>query len=433
MIKIINWNTLSDSGKEQILERPIMTNDPSQQVSEIISQVRTQGDSALLDLTEKLDGVVLDSIQVEPEAISEAIIEDNALEAIVQATDTITRYHQAVLPCSQTIETAPGIIIDKQYRPIEKVGLYVPGGNNTPLISSLLMQAIPAKIAGCPLRVLCTPPDKTGGIDPHLLVAARICGISTIYKLGGAQAIAALAYGTETVIKMDKLFGPGNRFVTEAKTQVSIDPKGAAIDIPAGPSEVMVVADKWANPEFVAADLLAQAEHGCDSQVILLCEEEAFACSVQTALSRQIYEMPKQAIIRQSLGIGSIIVCKSVKEQLAIINRYAPEHLIINREDARDWLNEIKSAGTVFLGPWAAESMGDYITGSNHVLPTFGYAKTHSGLSTADFMKSMTIQSIDKAGLLGLGEYAMRLAKLENLQAHANAIQLRIDSVYAGE
>ncbi|MCW8451042.1 histidinol dehydrogenase [Legionella quinlivanii] len=433
MIKIINWNTLSESAKEQTLQRPIISNDPSQQVSEIISQVRIQGDSALFELTEKFDGVTLKSIQVEPEAISEAIIEDNALEAIVRAADTITSYHQAVKPCSQSIQTAPGVNINKLYRPIEKVGLYVPGGNNTPLISSLLMQAIPAKIAGCPLRVLCTPPDKTGSIDPHLLVAARICGISTIYTLGGAQAIAALAYGTETVIKMDKLFGPGNRFVTEAKTQVSIDPKGASIDMPAGPSEVMVVADKWANPEFVAADLLAQAEHGCDSQVILLCEEEAFACSVQTALLRQIYEMPKQAVIRQSLDKGSIIFCKSVKEQLAIINRYAPEHLIINREDAPEWLNEIQSAGTIFLGPWAAESLGDYITGSNHVLPTFGFAKTHSGLSTADFMKSMTIQSIDETGLLGLGEYAMRLAKLENLQAHANAIKLRMDSVYAGE
>ena len=426
MLKILNWSTLSTTEKENAISRPKFKNDIQAIVRTIIKTVKQDKDQALLTLTREFDGQSLDSIALPQEAIQSAEIGKDAFNAIEQAIHNISCYHEAIKPKELAVNTVPGVGLQRLYRPIDTVGLYVPGGNNTPLISSVLMQAIPAKIAGCTKRILCTPVNKQGQINPHLLVAARLCGIDTIYQLGGAQAIAAMAYGTESVIKADKIFGPGNSFVTEAKTQVSIDPDGAAIDMPAGPSEVMILANGDANPQFVAADLLAQAEHGPDSQVILICEDDAMARSVQTAVTQQYLTLSRQDIIKQALTYGAIIICPSLSEQLKVVNAYAPEHLIINRRDAADLVSDIRSAGSIFLGQWSAVTMGDYITGSNHVIPTNGYARNHSSLGTMDFLKAVSVQSISHEGIRSLGNEAITLAMLEGLDAHANAVKLRL-------
>ena len=429
MITISDWQNLSCQERQQQLARPSQTNSCKTQVQNIIAAVKDRGDEALFAFTREFDAVDLQTLRMPIDAIMAAKVSFTAYSALNQAIQTIRTYHQAVKPSTKQIVTAQGVSVERIYRPISRVGLYVPGGNNTPLVSSLLMQAIPALIAGCPYKVLCTPADSKGEIDPHLLVAARLCEIDTIYTIGGAQAIAAMAYGTETVAKVDKLFGPGNRYVTEAKTQVAADPFGAAIDMPAGPSEVMIVADNQANPSFVAADLLAQAEHGVDSQVILICEASDFAKQVNQQLQQQLESLTRQTIIKQALQHSRILLCANSNEQIDIINHYAPEHLIINRADAKDWVSKITAAGTIFLGQWAAETMGDYVTGSNHVLPTNGYARNHSGLSTMDFLTALSVQSITAEGLHCLGEAAQTLALIEGLDAHANAIQQRLNAL----
>ncbi|HAU1183574.1 TPA: histidinol dehydrogenase [Legionella pneumophila] len=429
MLTIKNWQLLSENDKRRCLSRPRDNSAIKENVLEIINQVQLSGDKALYDLTKRFDRVNLQYLQIPQEKIRQASIPQNALIAIKQAIETISLYHQSLLPENTEISTASGITIRNVYRPIQKVGLYVPGGNKTPLVSSLLMQAIPAKVAGCPIKVLCTPPDAEGEINEHILVAARLCGIDTIYALGGAQAIAAMAYGTESVIKVDKIFGPGNSYVTQAKTLVAIDSDGAAIDMPAGPSEVMILADTEANPEFIAADLLAQAEHGPDSQVILICDECELANQVNQQLEIQMSYLSRIEFIKQSLANSRIIICSNQSGQLDIINSYAPEHLIINRKNPEPWVEKIVAAGTVFLGSWAAETMGDYVTGSNHVLPTSGFAKNHSGLSTLDFMTRFTVQSINQEAIRNLGPAAMTLAELEGLDAHANAVQIRLNTL----
>ncbi|ARG97306.1 histidinol dehydrogenase [Legionella micdadei] len=429
MLTINDWQNLSLQERQQKLRRPEQAVSFREQVESIIQEVKTRGDEALFALTREYDRIDLVDLRVPSTAIKRAEISSNASIAINQAIETIRTYHQATMPYAKQVVTAQGVLIERTYRPISCVGLYVPGGNNTPLISSLLMQAIPAQVAGCPLRILCTPPNRDGEIDPHLLVAARLCGIDTIYRIGGAQAIAAMAYGTKTIPKMDKLFGPGNSYVTEAKTLVAGDPEGAAIDMPAGPSEVMIIADDEANPDFVAADLLAQAEHGIDSQAILICESLDFALKVQQKLAEQMMTLTRQDILKQALQHGTVLICTDTAEQIKIINNYAPEHLIINRRNAKELVPHITAAGTLFLGPWAAETMGDYVTGSNHVLPTNGYARNHSGLSTMDFLKALTVQSITKEGVQSLGEAAETLALIEGLDAHANAIKLRLNQL----
>ncbi|MFT4060551.1 MAG: histidinol dehydrogenase [Legionella sp.] len=431
MLVIKNWQSLSTVEKKKCLARPISAFTNKDKVLEIIEQVRTSGDKALLAFTKKFDGASLKSLQIEKEKIAKAQVSQTALTAMKKAISTISQYHQSLLPENKIISTANGVTIQTVYRPIKRVGLYVPGGNKTPLVSSLLMQAIPALVAGCPIKVLCTPPDADGTINTHLLVAARLCGIDTIYSIGGAQAIAAMAYGTESITKVDKLFGPGNNYVTEAKTIVASDPKGAAIDMPAGPSEVMILADNQANPAFVAADLLAQAEHGVDSQVILICEQQEFADKVNQELSTQLSKLPRTSIINESLTHSRILLCSDPQEQLTIINDYAPEHLIINRRDAEIWVDQINATGTIFLGSWAAETLGDYVTGSNHVLPTSGFAKNHNGLGTLDFLTRFSVQSISKAGIKNLGPTAITLAQIEGLNAHANAVAIRLNSLEA--
>ncbi|CAM2933915.1 histidinol dehydrogenase [Legionella steigerwaltii] len=429
MLSIKNWQSLSEADKKQYLTRPLKMSSVQNKVQEIIKQVRTFGDQALFALTEQFDGARLESLKIPMRKIENACVSKKSLEAINEAIKTITLYHQALLPEDKNICTARGVTIYSTYRPLQRVGLYVPAGNKTPLISSLLMQAVPALVAGCPIKILCTPPDASGSINEHLLVAARLCGIDTIFTLGGAQAIAAMAYGTETITKVDKIFGPGNSYVTEAKTLVASDPYGAAIDMPAGPSEVMISADNQANPAFVAADLLAQAEHGVDSQVILVCDTLEFAEQVNQQLQVQFNTLSRTQTIKQSMANSMIFVCAEKVEQLNMINSYAPEHLIVNREDAESWVEEINSVGTLFLGPWAAETLGDYVTGSNHVLPTNGFAKNHNGLSTLDFLTCFNVQSISKEGIRALGSSAITLAQIEGLDAHAQAVKIRLDSL----
>lgn len=423
MLSIIDWSKTSELERDKLLQRPLQAQVMQTQVADIIAMVRNAGDQALINFTQEFDQVMLSTLTI---STAEATISSSALQAIQAAIKTITHYHQAIMPQPITVNTAPGITIQQILRPINRVGLYIPGGGQTPLISSVLMQAIPAKIAGCPLRVLCTPPNLAGQIDNNLLVAARLCGIETVYPIGGAQAIAAMAYGTASIPKVDKIFGPGNAYVTTAKQLVSQDPLGAAIDLPAGPSELMVIADENANPQWVAADLLTQAEHGIDSQVILLCETMRMAVAVNAAIVLQIQRLKRAEIIAKALQYARILVCQKQSTQLAIINQYAPEHLLINRRDAADWVQHIQACGTIFLGAWAAETMGDYITGSNHVLPTYGYAKSHSGLNPFDFMKAISVQSIDEESVRTLGPLAIDLAKLEGLDAHAAALEIRL-------
>ncbi len=429
MLCIKNWQSLSLVEKKQCLSRPIQANSVQERVSAIIKKVQNSGDEALYELTQQFDQAQLETLQVSPQKIQNARISQKSLTAINQAIETITTYHQTLLPEDTQVTTATGVDILNTCRPIQRVGLYVPGGNKTPLVSSLLMQAIPARVAGCPIKILCTPPDANGNINDYLLVAARLSGIETIYSVGGAQAIAAMAYGTESVTKVDKIFGPGNSYVTEAKTQVARDPYGAAIDMPAGPSEVMILADDQANPAFIAADLLAQAEHGVDSQVLLICDNKNYADQVNQQLMVQLANLSRKELIKQSLSHSKIIICSNSKEQINIINSYAPEHLIINKEDASSWIEQVSAVGTIFLGPWAAETMGDYVTGSNHVLPTNGFARNHNGLSTMDFLTRFSVQSISKEGIHSLGPAAVTLAQIEGLDAHANAVQIRLDNL----
>jgi histidinol dehydrogenase len=433
MLTIYDWQGLSEGARQACLKRPEVTNSQKQKVAEIIARVKAEGDKALLDYSRLWDSVELENLVLDRAKIAAARMDEAALSAIQTAIKTITRFHQSELPEAHQVTTAQGVRIERLYRPIDRVGLYVPGGNNTPLVSSLLMQAIPAMLAGCPIRVLCTPANANAEIDPQLLVAAKLCQIETIYPIGGAQAIAAMAYGTETVLKVDKIFGPGNAFVTEAKAQVAMDPDGALIDMPAGPSEVMIIADDKANPDFIAADLLSQAEHGVDSQVILLCDSMAFGSCVNASLIGLMKALSKRKeILAASLPKGIILSVSSRQDKINIVNTYAPEHLIIHRQDADDWVKDIRNAGTVFLGAWAAEAMGDYVTGSNHVLPTNGYAKSTSGLAVSDFLKSMTIQSIEASGIQSLGKAAYVLANMEGLEAHALAVKLRMDALGMG-
>jgi histidinol dehydrogenase len=312
--------------------------------------------------------------------------------------------------------------------PLGAVGLYVPAGT-APLPSTAIMLAVPAQLARCPVRVLCTPPRRDGTADPAVLVAARLCGIERVFKLGGAQAVAAMAYGTASVPKVDKIFGPGNSWVTAAKQLVAADARGAALDLPAGPSEVLVVADATARAEFVAADLLAQAEHSADAQVVLVTESGELAGAVAQEVERQLAALPRRDIAGRSIAESRLIVVPDLETALEVSNRYAPEHLILQVESPRRWLPRVRNAGSVFLGAWTPETMGDYCSGTNHVLPTYGHARAYSGLGIPDFVKRITVQEATPAGLADLGRTARTLARLESLDAHANAVTVRLDAI----
>lgn len=429
-MKLLVWKSLSASGRHAALQRPAQKAQKRTAaiVAGILALVRRQGDRALRQLTARLDGAKLSSLRVSAAelAAAEQALRPADRAALRRAYRNIRKFHLAQRPKPVRVETMRGIVCEKVSRPIERVGLYVPGGS-APLFSTALMLGVPAQIAGAPVRVLCTPPGRDGRVSPWILVAARLCGITEVFKLGGAQAIGAMAYGTASVPKCDKLFGPGNSFVTEAKLQVSRD--AAAIDLPAGPSEVMVIADNSANPAFVAADLLSQAEHGPDSQVVLVAFSEKFAARVQAEIDAQLRQLPRGAIATAALQRSRILLAASPAEAVEIANRYAPEHLILQVRNARALLAQITTSGSVFVGAWTPESLGDYASGTNHVLPTYGWARACSGLGLADFMRTMTVQEATPLGLQKLGPVVERLALAENLAAHQRAVRVRLEAL----
>ncbi len=431
-MKPILWKNLSATARTAALLRPAQAAQPSvaATVRMIIAAVRRDGDAALRRLTRRFDGAELRSFRVtEAEfAAAEQVLGRVDKAALRTAYLNLHTFHAAQRPPDLRIETSPGIVCERTSRPIGRVGLYVPGGS-APLPSTALMLGVPSQLAHNPVRVLCTPPDKSGRINPWILCAARLCGITEIFKLGGAQAIAAMAYGTPSVPKCDKLFGPGNAFVTEAKLQVSRVAGGAALDLPAGPSEVLVIADHRANPAFVAADLLSQAEHGPDSQVALVAFSRKFAGRVQAALDRQLVTLPRAAIARRALERSRIFLAASRDEAVEIANRYAPEHLILQVAHPRGLLADITTAGSVFLGDLTPESLGDYASGTNHVLPTYGWARACSGLGLSDFQRTMTVQTSSQAGLQKLGPVVERLALAEGLAAHQRSVRVRLDGI----
>ncbi|MBI2511863.1 MAG: histidinol dehydrogenase [Opitutae bacterium] len=423
------WKTLSPARRAAALERPAQTRraEIANAVSRIIAEVARDGDAALKRLTAKFDGAKLTSLRVSPAefAAAEKALSAADKSALRTAYRNLRRFHAAQTAKPVRVETTPGIVCEKVTRPIERVGLYVPGGS-APLFSTALMLGVPAQLAGCPVRVLCTPPGRDGRVNPWILFAAQLCGITDVFKVGGTQAIAALAGGTKTIPKCDKLFGPGNAYVTEAKLQVSRSAAGAAIDMPAGPSEVMVIADASADPAFVAADLLSQAEHGPDSQVVLVTFTEKFAARVAAEVSAQLAQLPRREIAVVALQKSRVLLASSPAEAVAIANRYAPEHLILQLKNPRALLDAITTAGSVFVGPWTPESLGDYASGTNHVLPTYGWARSFSGLGLADFSRTMTVQEASPRGLRRLGPVVERLAAAESLTAHQRAVSVRL-------
>ena len=425
---IIEWNTLSETERTDILRRPaVLAGDKiATVVSGIIQEVETRGDDALREFSARFDRTEVKRFRVTPEEVDAAIarLPDDFMNALRTAADNIKKFHTAQVLEPVTVETMPGVLCQQVTRPIDAVGLYIPGGT-APLFSTVLMLGIPAKIAGCERVILCSPPPIA---DP-ILAAAKLCGIDQIYQVGGAQAIAAMAFGTETIPSVSKIFGPGNAYVTEAKRQVSGRPDGAAIDMPAGPSEVLVIADAEANPDFVAADLLSQAEHGPDSQVVLVTPSKALAKAVAQAADRQLAELPRKEIAVKALSASRLIVVKDLDECVAVSNRYAPEHLIIQTRNARDLVAKVQNAGSVFVGDWSPESGGDYATGTNHVLPTYGYAATYSSLGLADFTKRMTVQEMTPQGFTALGPAIALLANTEKLDAHQRAVLIRLDQL----
>lgn len=426
------WKTLSPARRAAALQRPAQTARPqiADAVSRIVAEVRRNGDAALRRFTAKFDGVRLASLRVTEAEFAAAAAALSAADraALRTACRNLRRFHAAQCPRPVKVATMPGIVCEKLTRPISRVGLYVPGGS-APLFSTALMLGVPSQLAGCPVRVLCTPPGKDGRVSPWILFAAQLCGIADVFKVGGAQAIAAMAFGTATIPKCDKLFGPGNAFVTEAKQQVSALADGAAIDLPAGPSEVMVIADASADPAFVAADLLSQAEHGPDSQVVLVSLSRALLPRVAAAVEQQLADLPRAAIARRALAQSRFILAASPAEAAAIANAYAPEHLILQLANPRRLLPQIAAAGSVFVGPWTPESLGDYASGTNHVLPTYGWARACSGLGLADFSRTMTVQEATPRGLARLGPVVERLATAEGLAAHQRAVTLRLQKL----
>ncbi len=428
-MRILYWQELDAAQRRAALARPAFAAraDIAADVSRLIGRVRAEGDAALLALTERFDGVRLDSLAVSAAEFAAARAKLTAVQiaALERAIDNVGKFHAAQQLQPLSLQTSPGVRCERVVRAIKAVGLYVPAGS-APLPSAVIMLAVPARLAGCPQRVLCTPPARDGGAHPAVLVAAQLCGIDTVFKVGGAQAIAALAYGSTTIPKVDKIFGPGNAWVTAAKQQVAADPDGAAVDMPAGPSEVLVIADDSARPAFVAADLLAQAEHDPQSQAILLSTCAELAGAVLAEVTRQMGALSRQSILVQSIAASRCIVVPDLATAIQVCNDYAPEHLLLQIRQPRAALSEIRNAGSIFLGDWSPEPLGDYCSGTNHVLPTYGYARAYSGLSLLDFSKRITVQELTPDGLRDLGPVAAELAHLEGLDAHAAAVECRL-------
>lgn len=424
------WADLDEQGRVDVLRRPESSQDMeiARSAADIVAAVRSEGDAALRSLTAQLDGCELSAFQVGPDEIAaaEAALTDAQRDAIDLAIRNVRVFHEAQSAEPVAVETMPGVVCERVTHPIESVGLYVPAGS-APLPSAAIMLAVPADVAACPTRILCTPPRSDGKADPGVVVAATRAGVDTIFKIGGAQAIAALAYGTESVPKVRKIFGPGNAWVTAAKTLVSMDPAGAAIDMPAGPSEVLVIGDASANPRFVASDLLSQAEHGTDSQVVFITTSKESANDVRDEVAAQLESLPRKDIAIEAIANSLILIADDVDTAIAISNAYAPEHLILQIANARNKLSLVRNAGSVFVGQWTPESVGDYCSGTNHVLPTYGFAATYSGLGVDQFRRSMTIQELTRDGLASLADAVTTLATLEGLDAHAAAVTCRLE------
>lgn len=426
-MKLINYP--DHSVWRELLKRPAMSVEGLfDTVRNIIDRVKTEGDWAVFEMEEKFDQVKLSSLAVTEEEMEDAtaLVSEELKAAIRMAKQNIETFHTAQRFTGKKVETMPGVTCWQKAIAIEKVGLYIPGGT-APLFSTVLMLAVPAKIAGCNEIVLCTPPARDGKIHPAILFAAQTAGVSRIFKIGGVQAIASMAYGTESVPKVSKIFGPGNQYVTAAKQLVSL--RDVAIDMPAGPSEVEVLADETANPVFVAADLLSQAEHGVDSQVILITTSERVQQAVKEEVERQLAVLPRREIAEKSLANSKLIVVKSMEEALQLTNEYAPEHLIIETADYLSVAERVVNAGSVFLGSFSPESAGDYASGTNHTLPTNGYAKAYSGVSLDSFIRKVTFQEIDAKGIKAIGPAIETMAANERLDAHKNAVTVRLQSL----
>lgn len=423
--QIIDWEQCSADEQQALLTRPAVSASArvTESVQAILSRVKQEGDAALRDFSAQFDKTTVGAIRVSEAEIDAAAarLGDDVKQAMAVAVRNIETFHNAQKLPVVDVETQPGVRCQQLTRPIDSVGLYIPGGS-APLPSTVLMLGTPSRIAGCRRVVLCSPPP----VADEILYAAQLCGIQDVFQIGGAQAIAAMAFGTESVPKVDKIFGPGNAYVTEAKRQVSQQLDGAAIDMPAGPSEVLVIADSGATPAFVASDLLSQAEHGPDSQVVLLTPDRALAEAVAVAVEEQLATLSRSEIARQALAESRLIVARDLAQCVAISNRYGPEHLILQTRDPDALVERITSAGSVFLGDWSPESAGDYASGTNHVLPTYGYTATHSSLGLADFQKRMTVQKLTPQGLLQLAPTIETLAQAEQLTAHKNAVTLRV-------
>jgi histidinol dehydrogenase len=430
----VDWTRLDAAGRAAVLRRPaqVVAAEVQRSVTEIVAAVRSDGDAALRRLSRKFDVVPVTDFEVGEEELvaAEALVPEALRMAMRDAMERIERFHRAGMGQGYAVDTATGVRCERILRPIQRVGLYVPAGS-APLPSTALMLGVPARLAGCPQVALCTPPRADGSADPAVLVAARMCGIERVFKLGGAQAIAAMAYGTPSVPRCDKIFGPGNAYVTEAKRQVSMQSDGAAIDMPAGPSEVLVIADAGADPVFVAADLLSQAEHGPDSQVLLVSDDALLLERVTAQVEAQLARLPRRGIAQRALSASHAILVADLDDAFALSNAYAPEHLILALRDPRAWLDRVRAAGSVFLGDWAPEALGDYCSGTNHVLPTGGAARACSGVSVSSFQNAITVQQVDAVGIAAIGPTAVTLAQAEGLQAHAYAVQARLERATA--
>ncbi|TRY32637.1 histidinol dehydrogenase [Aliiglaciecola sp. M165] len=424
-----NWSTLNDGQKKSLLSRPAQADNQglTASVKNILETIKQRGDEGIRELTKQFDGVRLGKIRLAEAAIEEAknTIAPEVKDAIDLAYQNIRAFHQAQFPQDVKVETQPGVVCELKHTPLASVGLYIPGGT-APLPSTVLMLGATAQVAGCPRRILCTPPDAQGNIAVEIRYAASICGIEEIYLVGGAQAIAAMAFGTASIAKVDKIYGPGNSYVTEAKQQVSTRPDGAAIDMPAGPSEVLVIADEKANPVFVAADLLSQAEHGTDSQAILVSNSQSLISQTQQEVEKQLAQLNRRDIAQMAMQHGRYILTDSIEQAVQVSNEYAPEHLIVQTQNARQLLASLNNAGSIFVGQWSPESAGDYASGTNHVLPTYGYARNYSSLGLVDFMRRYTVQELSYEGLQNIGPAIMNLADAEGLDAHRQAVALRL-------
>ena len=413
----------------EISQRPVLQSlELDNLVLQIFTEIKRNGDSTLKKYTNLFDGATIENIKVSEDEITESVnlVSEELKAAIQLAKANIEKFHTAQTENKQIIETTPGVNCWRESRPIEKIGIYIPGGS-APLFSTVLMLGVPAQIAGCREIVLCTPPDKNGTINPAILYTAQLIGITTIYKVGGIQAIGAMVIGTESIDKVDKIFGPGNQYVTAAK-QGALK-YGVAIDLPAGPSELLVIADANANPDFVAADLLSQAEHGADSQVILLSDDETIIDKTIVAISAQVEELPRKEIALKALANSKALLLADLKACVAFSNLYAPEHLIIACENADDLTNNIINAGSVFIGNYSCESIGDYASGTNHTLPTNGYARNYSGVSLDSFVKKITFQKVSAEGIKNIGPAVEIMAAAEQLEAHKNAVSIRLKAL----